>query len=114
MTPRVSIRLTPDARRWALAEGGAITLRASRRAGCCGGGAMVPVAEIGAPADPASHHRHTVEGVIVFEAPNLHADARAEITIGLAGFLRWKRLIVEGLGIDTLRAENREPFSHDR
>jgi len=66
---------------------------------------MVPVAEIGAPNDPTSHHRHIVDGVSVYAAPNLRMEENQAITIDMVRFLRWKRLVVEGVDLDTLRAQ---------
>jgi hypothetical protein len=43
-----------------------VTLRRSRRHGCCGGTAFVPVAEPGAPADRERYRTVEVEAITVF------------------------------------------------
>lgn len=106
MTNHATITLTPAARRWALEQGGAITLRQSRRHGCCGGSALVPVAEIGEPRQPrdaaenrAEYIQEVVDGVRVFRSPSLATAGAAPITIDLAGLWRWRRLVVTGAQI---------------
>jgi len=94
--PRVTI--TEEARQWLHARGGALTLRDSPRHGCCGGRAFVPVADPDAPADPVGCTRRRVDGVDVYLAPAIAARAAA-VRVGLDGFWKWRRLVVEGVAM---------------
>jgi hypothetical protein len=92
------IRLEPAARAHIAGRGGAVTLRGSRRHGCCGGTAFVPVAEPGPPADAEGYRSLEVDGITVF----LEADVVAgpdPLLIGVDGLWRWRRLRVEGTAI---------------
>ena len=99
MTLRAVITLTPAARRWTMERGGAITLRHSTRHGCCGGRARVPVAEAGPPQNPQDYLETAIDGVHVFSPPDFVSDDDRTVTIELAGFWRWRRLVVEGIRI---------------
>jgi hypothetical protein len=91
----VEIRVEPDAREYLRAHGGAVTLRGSRRHGCCGGTAFVPVAEPGPPADMEHYRAHEVDGITVY----LERDVRVgpeSLVVGLDALWRWQRLRVEG------------------
>ncbi|MCC5787264.1 MAG: hypothetical protein JJU33_11255 [Phycisphaerales bacterium] len=98
----MKIRITPDARRWIVDHGGAVMLRLSTRHGCCGATAMVPLAEPGAPEDERGHRRERVDGVDVYLDEGVEgegAQSEGVVTIDLAGFWRWRRLVVDGLEI---------------
>lgn len=74
-----------------------VHVRASRRHGCCGGAAAVPVAEPGAPERLDGTERFEVEGTVVYVDRALFA-ADGAWTIDTDGFARWRRLVV--LGVD--------------
>lgn len=95
MTSLPSIRLEAAAARHAARRGGTITLRAAPRHGCCGGTALVPVAETGAPADRDAWRQCTVDGITVYLDNSLGGHAEL-LTISASGFWRWQRLFVEG------------------
>jgi hypothetical protein len=86
-----------------------LVLRATPRHGCCGGRALVPVAEPGPPSDPAAYLRTEVGPVTCFVDPRLD-DERHAWRVELVGFGRWRRLQLEGAhGIDPEGpAEDRE------
>jgi hypothetical protein len=92
------IRIEPAARTYLAAHGGAVTLRGSRRHGCCGGTAFVPVAELGPPAEPEHYDEHEVEGITVFLEADV-ASGGEPLVIGVDGLWRWQRLHVEGTAI---------------
>ena len=89
-----TVRLDPAAARWLAKQGDAVTLRASPRHGCCGGTAPLPVAELGAPGDPAGWPVHEIAGITVYLDPTLPV-AGGMLTVQVEGFARWQRLFVE-------------------
>jgi hypothetical protein len=92
------IRIEPDARRHIVEQGGAVTLRGSRRHGCCGGTAFVPVAEPGPPQEPERYHAVEAEGITVWMEADVTAGPEP-LVIGLDRLWRWRRLRVEGTAI---------------
>jgi hypothetical protein len=81
-------------------EGRTLLLRVSPKHGCCGGHALLPVAEIGPPDDPEGYRSLDVEGVTVLVDPRL-GDEITGWTVDAVGFRRWKRLQLEGTqGLD--------------
>jgi hypothetical protein len=94
-----AVRLDPAAASWLTRKGGAVTLRASPRHGCCGGTAHLPVAEAGAPDDPAGWPVHEIRGITVYVDPAL-TDPGAVLTVRVEGFGRWRRLFVEEAATD--------------
>lgn len=95
MTSGPSIRLETAAARRAARCGGAITLRGAPRHGCCGGTALVPVAETRAPADRDAWRTHTIDGITVYLDNSLRKHDGL-LTISASGFRGWQRLFVEG------------------
>jgi hypothetical protein len=94
----VEIRIEPSAREYIEAQGGMVTLRGSRRHGCCGGTVFLPVAEPGAPREPERYRSVDVDGITVF----LEADVTTgpePLVLGVDGLWRWRRLRVEGTAI---------------
>ena len=87
------VALSPAARDWIREHGGAVTLRAAPRHGCCGGHAAVPVAEARVPAVLADFECKRLDGVEVYRAPGL---SDGPYRIELEGFGRWRRLAVQG------------------
>ena len=82
-----------------------LVLRASPRHGCCGGSALLPVAEVGPPAEPGRYERLDHGPVTCFVDPRLVADAQGW-RVDVAGIGRWRRLQLDGaLGIDPTHAE---------
>jgi hypothetical protein len=75
-----------------------VHVRASRRHGCCGGAAAVPVAEPGAPEHLDGTECVEVEGTVVYVDRALFA-ADGTWTIDTDGFARWRRLVVLGLDL---------------
>jgi hypothetical protein len=94
MTPAAPLVLSPEAAAYARARGGALTVRASPRHGCCGGTVGVPVAEAAAPPDPAAYRRADADGVAVYLDPALGG---APLGVGLNALLGMRSLYVEAL-----------------
>jgi hypothetical protein len=90
-----TIRIEPAARDYLAARGDALTLRGSRRHGCCGGTAFVPIAEAGAPSDPEGYRTFEMDGVTVFLEADITTGAEPMV-VGLDALWRWQRLRVEG------------------
>ena len=89
-----AVRLDAAAADWLAQKGGSVTVRASPRHGCCGGTAHLPVAEVGAPANPAGWSRREIDGIAVYVDPAL-TGMSGVLTIRLEGIARWRRLFVE-------------------
>jgi hypothetical protein len=94
----MEIRIEAQAREHLEALGGAVTLRGSRRHGCCGGTAFVPVAEPGPPAQPEHYRAHEVDGITVYVERDVVAGPEP-LVVGLDELWRWQRLRVEGTAI---------------
>jgi len=92
------IRIEPEARAFIAGRGGAVTLRGSRRHGCCGGTAFVPVAEAGAPRDTEGYRAVEVDGITVFVEADVAAGPEP-LVIGVDAMWRWQRLRVDGTAI---------------
>jgi hypothetical protein len=92
------IRIEPDARRFLAERGSAVTLRGSRRHGCCGGTAFVPVAEAGPPAERAGYRSMEVDGITIYFQSDV-AIGIEPLVVGLDALWRWERLRVEGTAI---------------
>jgi len=93
-----TVRIEPDARTWLEARGAAVTLRGSRRHGCCGGTAFVPVAEPGTPAHPERYRMQRVDGIAVYTEDDVAAGPEP-LVIALDALWRWQRLRVDGVAI---------------
>jgi hypothetical protein len=93
-----SIRIEAAARDHISHLGGSVTLRGSRRHGCCGGTAFVPTAEPGPPSDAREYDSVTVDGITVFLRSDVAIGAEP-LVIGLDELFRLKRLRVEGTAI---------------
>lgn len=78
-----------------LLAGRPVHVRSSRRHGCCGGAAAVPVAEPGAPDQLADGRRFEVAGTTVHVDRQVHGTG--SWTIDTDGVGRWRRLVVLGL-----------------
>lgn len=76
------------------------------RHGCCGGSALVPVAEIGEPNEPDKYVEELIDGVRIFRPSSLAIDEATPITIDLAGLWRWRRLVLTGLEIKTIHTKS--------
>lgn len=85
---------------WIERHGGAVTLRRSPRHGCCGGTALLPVAEARTPATPDDWIERQIDGVTVYVARELEAQA-GPLSIRAEGFGHWRRLFVETAGAKT-------------
>ncbi|MEX2570434.1 MAG: CC/Se motif family (seleno)protein [Gemmatimonadota bacterium] len=92
------IRIQPDAREHIQRNGGTVTLRGSRRHGCCGGTAFVPVAEPGRPNELEDYRSIEVDGITVFLQRDVETGSEP-LVIGLDELWRLKRLRVEGTAI---------------
>jgi hypothetical protein len=89
-------QVTASAR--ALLAGRPVHVRSSRRHGCCGGAASVPVAEPGLPETLDDVERFDVSGTEVYvDRALLGGDG--SWTIDTDGFARWRRLVVLGLPV---------------
>jgi hypothetical protein len=88
--------LTASAR--TLLAGRPVYVRSSRRHGCCGGVASVPVAEPGTPGTLDDVERFEVSGTEIYVDRGLHG-ADGSWTIDTDGFGRWRRLVVLGVGL---------------
>jgi hypothetical protein len=85
-----------------------LVLRASPRNGCCGGRALVPVAEPGPPAEPDRYQRLDGGPVACFVDPRLGALPDGW-HVDVAGFGRWRRLQLDGAtGIGPTRCQEHE------
>jgi hypothetical protein len=95
----MDVRIEPSARDFISNEcGGVVILRGSRRHGCCGGTAFVPVAERGAPRDIEHYRSLQVDGLTVFVERDVEPGP-APLVIGVDGLWRWHRLRVDGSAI---------------
>ena len=96
MTGRGDLQLTidPGAIDWIQRHGGTVTLRQSRRHGCCGGTAMLPIAEARTPANPEAWVARCIDDVTVFIDAELEVQA-VTFTIRAEGLRQWRRLFVE-------------------
>lgn len=72
-----------------------VVLRGSERHGCCGGRALLPVAEIGPPAQPDHYRQVTDRGRTWYVDPRL-ALLVGGWTVEVAGLGRWRRLHLAG------------------
>ena len=81
-----------------------LMLRASTRNGCCGGRAVIPVAEVG-PTSPPDGYQVTDDGPVrCFLAPELGGQQIESWSVDAVGFGRWRRLHLDGAeGIDPAR-----------
>jgi hypothetical protein len=93
-------QITDSAR--ALLDGRPVHVRSSRRHGCCGGAASVPVAEPGTPQTLDDVERFDVEGTEIYVDQGL-PGADGSWTIDTDGFGRWRRLVVIGLPVSERR-----------
>jgi hypothetical protein len=90
--------LTASAARHLAGRG--VVLRLGVRHGCCGGRALLPVAEVGPPDEPDRYVRRTGGGTTWYVDPRLRDDVRGW-TVDAVGIGRWRRLHLagaEGLG----------------
>jgi hypothetical protein len=93
-------------------HGRPLVLRASPRLGCCGGHALVPVAEIGPPLEVDAYRTTTVAGVTCFVDARL-GDELTGWTVDAVGFARWRRLLIEGAeGLDPAHTDH-DPVQDD-
>jgi hypothetical protein len=96
--PLPAVRIDAEARVWLAGRGAALTLRGSRRHGCCGGTAFVPVAEAGPPANPARYRVQRVDGIDVYVEDGV-APGPDPLEVALDTIWRWGRLRVDGVAI---------------
>ena len=82
----------------ALLAGRSVHIRSSRRHGCCGGAASVPVAEPGAPESLDGVVHFEVSGTVVYVDPDVLGTDN-DWVIDTDGFARWRRLVVLGLDL---------------
>ena len=86
-------------------DGRPLLIRLSPRHGCCGGHALLPVAEAGPPDDPDDYLAQLIDGVTCHVDPRL-GDDLGDWTIEVYGIGRWKRLQIDGAeGTDPSSAE---------
>jgi hypothetical protein len=72
-----------------------VVLRGSPRHGCCGGRAVLPVAEVGPPDRVERYHQLRDDEVIWFVEPPLLALAGGW-AVDVVGIGRWRRLVLDG------------------
>lgn len=99
--PLVTLQLGDGVATYLRRHGGTLTIRASPRHGCCGGTVAVPVAETGAPRDPARYDVAEFEGARVYVAQDLLPHVIGPVRIELEGFGPWRRLCVTGVEAHT-------------
>jgi hypothetical protein len=75
--------------------GRGVVVRVGVRHGCCGGRALLPLAEVGPPDDPGRYVRRTGGGITWYLDPRLGDDVRGW-TVDVVGFGRWRRLHLDG------------------
>ncbi len=93
------IRIDDKARDWLKRQGTGLMIRPSPRLGCCGGQALVPVVERGQPRRPEDYRHLEIGGISIFLSRQL--PAAADLHIRLESLLGWKRLFVDGVGLET-------------
>ena len=99
MSDAPGIRIDDEARDWLKQQGTGLMIRPSPRHGCCGGQTLVPVVERGQPRRPEGYRHVEIDGVSVFLSKQL--PAAAGLHIRLESLLGWKRLFVDGIGLDS-------------
>jgi hypothetical protein len=72
-----------------------IVVRSSPRNGCCGGRALLPVAEVGPPAD-VEHYRRVAVGEAIWFIEQVLMPMAGAWTVDVIGIGRWRRLHLEG------------------
>jgi hypothetical protein len=82
----------------ALLAGRPVHVRSSRRHGCCGGAASVPVAEPGAPESLDGVEHFEVSGAVVYVDRDMLGTEHGWV-IDTEGFAKWRRLVVLGLDL---------------
>jgi hypothetical protein len=92
------IRIDDEAREHIVRHGGSVTLRGSRRHGCCGGTAFVPMAEPGPPTALEGYRSMYVDGIELFLQKDVGTGSEP-LVIGLDKLWGLKRLRVEGTAI---------------
>lgn len=95
----LELEIAPDAQAYIAARGQAVTLRYARRNGCCGGVALLPVVELGAPAPEAAYQHVAQAGVAVYLEPQLASQVASQevvLSLELEGLWRWQRLVLHG------------------
>jgi len=108
--PWPSLRIEPEARDFILRRGGAVTVRRSRRHGCCGGTVFVPTVEARKPdlpptegaADPnrLGYRSLELERVTVFLEDGF-SPGSGPLVIGLEGVWGLQRLWLEATAFRT-------------
>ncbi|TVR58977.1 MAG: hypothetical protein EA422_15325 [Gemmatimonadales bacterium] len=118
---KLKVSFEPEARAYVRERGGHVTVRASRRLGCCGGTAFLPMAEAKKPGADGDDFLRWEEGDVTvwlsrrFVQPPGGGGVRPgappdpdpsdptplPLRIGLNRVLGFRRLQVEGLGITT-------------
>lgn len=93
------VRIELEARQWLRQQGTGVMIRPSPRHGCCGGQARIPVAERGQPRQPEHYRQINVDGLTIYLSRDLPPAARLHIR--LESLLGWKRLFVDGVGLET-------------
>jgi hypothetical protein len=76
-------------------DGRPVVLRGSPRHGCCGGSALLPVAEIGPPREPERYRELRGDEVTWFVEEPLVAPAGGW-AVDAVGIGRWRRLVLDG------------------
>ncbi len=99
MNDTPAVQVDPDARAWLGKHDGALMIRPSPRQGCCGGQALVPVVERGQPRAPEHYHRLAIADVVVYVSRQMPPSATLHVR--LESLLGWKRLFVDGAGLET-------------
>ena len=85
--------LTPAA--LAHLDGRSVLLRGSPRHGCCGGSAVLPVAELGPPREP-DRYRELHDGEVTWYVEEPLLAAAGGWTVDVVGIGRWRRLVLDG------------------
>jgi hypothetical protein len=80
-------------------DGRPLVLRVERRNGCCGGHTVVPVADIGPPAEPERYTAVPTDDEVVCYLDPLLLDVAAAARVDVVGIGRWRRLYLEGIDL---------------
>lgn len=97
MTEPIDIRLKieADARAYLNKHGSAVSLYHALRYGCCGGSALLPAVEPGAPTDPTGWHIVDCDGVQVYIDRDMTLSTGATLRIGVDRLLGWHKLWID-------------------
>ena len=88
------LTITPEAKAYALDKGGSLFLElVNITGGCCIPYQPEPAVRIGKPRKQDQYRQETIDGLTVFIP---HGLPEGELVIGMASFLGFKKLVIDG------------------